>query len=219
MISLNLGATKSQKFILISLLFVIITAIFGTRFAGLFYMPVSQWDINQFTNVLQSGELIYHSGLIIGYILISIVILIMRFEYIVMSDLYFVYVPLGHAIGRIACLLVGCCWGRAVFWFDHTFQNPVPLYEIIINGAIFSTALILFNRIYQQQPNRYKGTVTAFYLITYGIARFVIEFFRSEPVVMWGLTQAHFVCLILATIGFVLVGVIYTRRFKYHAGN
>lgn len=106
------------------------------------------------------------------------------------SDFIIVGLPLGHAIGRIGCFLVGCCNGKP--WdgpWAVTFTNPkslvppellgVPLhptqlYEVLFNAALFFVLLRFYNK-----PHK-NGSILALYFAFYGAGRFFMEFFRGD---------------------------------------
>jgi len=113
-------------------------------------------------------------------------------------------VALGQAIGRIGCLMSGCCYGKpaAVPWaikiphLDH-FRHPTQVYESLATFAIF-LVLIRFRR-----RKTGAGQVAWLYLMLYALTRFVIEFFRGDnPQILLGLTISQ----VLAAL--VLIGVL-----------
>lgn len=100
---------------------------------------------------------------------------------------------LGQAIGRIGCLLAGCCWGRAcdlpwaVTYNDpaaaanlgtplHVALHPFPVYAALFNFSLF----VALSWLYRRGPA--PGRVFASYLIGYGIGRFLLEFTRGDEV-------------------------------------
>jgi len=98
-------------------------------------------------------------------------------------------IPLIHGFGRIGCHVVGCCHGVATSskFFSVTYANskyapcgvglvPVQITEAVIEFILFFVTLILSTK------EKYKGFVLPFYLITYAIARFILEFFRGDSV-------------------------------------
>ena len=74
--------------------------------------------------------------------------------------------PVAHAIGRIGCLMAGCCYGINGL--------PVQLFESIGNMIIFVILLII-----EKCGNREKVPLS--YLSMYAVMRFVLEFFRADP--------------------------------------
>ena len=99
---------------------------------------------------------------------------------------------LGHVIGRIGCLTLGCCFGRPsssplTVCYDNPLAkaartaglrgipiHPVPLYE-----ALFLLGLFLLLNAIALAGSR-EGVPAAVYLITYGSGRFLLEFLRYD---------------------------------------
>jgi phosphatidylglycerol:prolipoprotein diacylglycerol transferase len=89
---------------------------------------------------------------------------------------------LGHAFGRVGCLMGGCCYGRTV---DPSFplavelhgasRHPVQLYEAAGLLAICALLLALSRRL-QPRP----GALVALYLGSYAILRLGTETLRAD---------------------------------------
>ena len=115
---------------------------------------------------------------------------------------------IGYGIGRIGCFLSGDgCYGipTNLPWgmsfpkgIEPTFErvHPTPLYEL---GGGLLIGLWLWIR--GGKP-RCKGAILGEYLVLTGIARFLVEFLRRNPKVLWGLSNAQ-----LASAGAVLAGI------------
>jgi phosphatidylglycerol:prolipoprotein diacylglycerol transferase len=115
---------------------------------------------------------------------------------------------IGYGIGRIGCLLSGdgCYgvptnlpWGMAFpKGIEPTFVkvHPTPLYEF---GAGLLIGAWLWIRGGKPHPT---GRILGEYLLLTGIARFLVEFIRRNPKVIWGLSNAQ-----LASAGSVLAGI------------
>jgi phosphatidylglycerol:prolipoprotein diacylglycerol transferase len=95
---------------------------------------------------------------------------------------------LAMAIGRIGCLLNGCCYGRptglpwGIDFGDHIARHPTQLYE-----ALFDMALLFLLLRLERHITR-PGLLFGLLLISYFVGRFFIEFIRVEPVIWVGLT-------------------------------
>src|SRR5262249_53393599 len=51
---------------------------------------------------------------------------IRRIEWTLLVDVLALSVPVGHAVGRLACLSYGCCHGRETrVWFAIVYDNPL----------------------------------------------------------------------------------------------
>jgi phosphatidylglycerol:prolipoprotein diacylglycerol transferase len=118
---------------------------------------------------------------------------------------------IGQGIGRIGCFLSGDgCYGIATkLPWGMSFPNgieptpfgmrvhPTPLYEM---AAYLLIGGWLWWRLGKQSST---GSIVGQYLLLCGIARFLVEFIRRNPKVLWGLTNAQ-----LASAGCVVAGII-----------
>ena len=127
---------------------------------------------------------------------------------------------IGYGIGRIGCFLSGDgCYGieiQPLHIFGMTFHPwgmafpnglqpilvpvyPTPLYE-------FTAGLLIGWWLWRRGGKPHAtGAILGQYLILTGIARFLVEFIRRNPHVLWGLSNAQ-----LASAGAVIVGIALT---------
>ena len=116
---------------------------------------------------------------------------------------------IGYGLGRIGCFLSGdgCYgiptklpWGMA---FPHGIEpvfvpvHPTPLYELAGGLAIGAWLWVRGGK------HRPTGAILGEYLILSGLARFLVEFLRRNPKVMWDLSNAQ-----LASAGCVVAGAV-----------
>ncbi len=131
------------------------------------------------------------------------------------ADVFAPAIALGHGIGRLGCFSAGCCWGtQCDLPWAVTFRNPaahdltgVPLnqplhptqlYEAIAEFAIFAILYRQFGK-----PHG-RGAIISLYLMLYGTARFVVEFYRfHEQGNLWGgpLDTSQWISLALFALG------------------
>jgi phosphatidylglycerol:prolipoprotein diacylglycerol transferase len=116
---------------------------------------------------------------------------------------------IGYGIGRIGCFLSGDgCYGIATnLPWGMSFPNgieptapgvrvhPTPLYEL---GAGLLIGWFLW---WRGGKERGTGAIVGEYLVLTGIARFLVEFIRRNPKILWGLSNAQ-----LASAGSVVIG-------------
>jgi len=132
-------------------------------------------------------------------------------------DICCVPLALGYAIGRIGCQLsgdgdYGIPWGGPwAMSYPHgtvpTTQtvHPTPIYETIAVGLI---AWWLWRNRDQFRP----GILFAWYLVLYGLERFLIEFIRRNSEVVAGLTAPQLESLVLIVAGVVWILVVRRRH-------
>ena len=97
-------------------------------------------------------------------------------------------IPLGQTIGQLACLLNGDSYGRptdvawAITYTDsrsmaplNTPLHPIEIYEML---GYFLVFLLVWKT---RKFYRADGLSFLTYVAGYGVARFVVEFFRGEP--------------------------------------
>jgi phosphatidylglycerol---prolipoprotein diacylglyceryl transferase len=125
-------------------------------------------------------------------------------------------IALGQTVGQLACLLNGDSYGRptdlpwAITYTDPRSMAPlnIPLHpiEIYEMAAYFLIFLLVWNI---RKHKRLDGFTFFTYLAGYGVARFVVDFFRGDPAMFaWGIQAAQLfgVAVILASLlGFVLL--------------
>ena len=120
----------------------------------------------------------------------------------------------GIAIGRIGCLLRGCCFGKpthtnfGVNFGDGTLRHPTQAYEII-----FVLLLMLYSL--RKSSTAHPGELWQNFMIAYFSFRFFIEFIREEPVVAWHLTAFQIASLCIAAYHIINFKIIP----KFYAGS
>lgn len=142
-------------------------------------------------NLLQSGG-VWYGGVIAAVIAGTICAIIYKLPVLRTADAYAPGIALGHSVGRLGCLAASCCYGKptnvswGVVFTDpraHQLANtplnvrlhPTQLYEWAAEFAIFLLLSWMFPR------KRFDGQIAGTYLFVFGIARFIIEYWRGDP--------------------------------------
>jgi phosphatidylglycerol:prolipoprotein diacylglycerol transferase len=131
----------------------------------------------------------------------------------VTGDWFALIAPAGIALGRVGCLLHGCCLGEvcehASWWtlndVTGTPRWPAVPIEIAFNLAALGGVWWLRRR------SLLTGQHFHLYLIAYGSFRFVHEFFRDTPRVLGPITGYQ-----MAALALVILGV---WRFRQRAAS
>jgi phosphatidylglycerol---prolipoprotein diacylglyceryl transferase len=125
---------------------------------------------------------------------------------------------IGYGLGRIGCFLSGdgCYgietnlpWGMSFpHGVDPTFArvHPTPLYEMVAGLLI---GWWLWRRGAKARPT---GEILGEYLVLAGIARFLVEFIRRNPKILWGLSNAQIAAACSAIVGAGLIWWVSMHR-------
>lgn len=106
------------------------------------------------------------------------------------------YIPLVLAMIRVGCYFTGCCGGKLVTILGHSFTPPVQLIEMAADLLIFIYLLIREGR-----GSAIKGSQYPVFMISYGILRFILEFFRANVTYYGPLTQAQYFSILSVIAG------------------
>lgn len=132
------------------------------------------------------GGMSFHGGLIGVIVAMALFAWSRHRPFLQVADLVAPCVPLGLASGRIGNFINGELWGRfadpSLPWamvFPQSGSNvprhPSQLYEFLGEGVLLFALTWIYGR-----SERGRGQVSGVFLMGYGAARFVVEFFR-EP--------------------------------------
>jgi len=135
------------------------------------------------------GELVFYGGLIGGAIAGFLFCRGFKIPMIPVFDGLAVVVPVGHAFGRLGCLMGGCCYGMevspnhpfAIVYPPYSLAAPpgIPLLAIPIIEAV-SLIIIAALVFLVYMKTRAKGFCLGVYLSLYAINRFVLEYYRGD---------------------------------------
>jgi phosphatidylglycerol:prolipoprotein diacylglycerol transferase len=173
-------------------IWVIIAALVGAK-ALLFVVDfehfTSSWA--EFTTLLRSGG-VFYGGLIAAVLVCIYQLRKHRLPLWQSGDLFAPGIALGYMVGRLGCLMAGCCYGRptdvawAVTFTDpaanfnvgtplNTPLHPTQVYEALA-GLLMFVALLVLERRWRHYPGRTFWT----FVLMYSFLRFFIEFYRGD---------------------------------------
>ncbi|HWY75811.1 MAG TPA: prolipoprotein diacylglyceryl transferase family protein [Verrucomicrobiae bacterium] len=118
------------------------------------------------------------------------------------GDWFACIAPIGIIVGRIGCLLHGCCQGIACqpAWFTLNDPNGVARWPAVPVEIIFNVAaaIVFFT---MRWRNKLPGQHFHLYLIAYGIFRFFHEFVRQEPRILGPFSGYQMAALAVFVLG------------------
>jgi len=134
------------------------------------------------------------------------------------GDWFAVIAPLGIMLGRVGCILQGCCLGQACTpsWFTMNDAGgvarwPAALVELIFNALMLGVVLLLRWR------KVLPGQHFHIYLMAYGIFRFLHEFVRDTPKILGPVSGYQIAALAVAIWG--AVGFFLRQRESRHQAD
>ena len=192
---------------------VILSSIVGSRlFYILFYdLKHTLENPSELLKFRQTG-LVFYGGLVVAVLASLLYSRMKRVSIPLILDIGAPSIALGQAIGRIGCLMSGCCFGAPTnvpwavhFPFLEHGRHPTQIYESLATFAIF-LMLIRFRK-----RKTADGQVAWLYLVLYAVARFIIEFFRGDnPPLLFGFTLSQLIGIV-ALIAAVPLGFLVWR--------
>lgn len=134
------------------------------------------------------------------------------------GDLIAPGIALGHIVGRLGCLLAGCCYGRPtdVPW-AITFTDPVaaanvgtpldvPLHPTQLYDAGAEALILIVLLVTERKGRGFPGRTLWLYMLLYAVSRFVIEIYRGdERGTFAGLSTSQFVSAVLVPASLVML--------------
>ncbi len=168
---------------------------------------------------LWQGGMSFHGGLIGTTLAIGYVSWRARLNFIRVCDYIAPCAPAGLFLGRCANFVNGELWGRAT---DSTLpwmmvfpgggpvaRHPSQLYEAGLEGLILGTVLITL--FWTTQARWRPGLLMGTFAMGYGLARFVVEFFREPDAQLesfahaTGLSMGQWLTVPMIAIGLALI--------------
>lgn len=191
---------------------VTVGGILGAKLWHVFETPVLLYD-HPAELLFDRAGFAWYGGLLVGILALLWQGRVYRIGGLRMLDLAAPSASVGYGVGRLGCLVSGDGdYGKPTHLpWGMSFPNglvptppgvkvqPTPIYELI--AALF-IAWYLWRR---GAPGKRRplGQITGEYLIITGIARFLVEFIRINPRILWGMTNAQ-----LASLGAVAAGIV-----------
>lgn len=133
------------------------------------------------------------------------------------GDWFAVIAPISIILGRIGCVLHGCCLGRRcdASWFSVNDAGgvarwPAAQVELLFNAIALTAVLLLRSR------KLLPGQHFHLYLIAYGLFRFAHEFLRATPLILGPFSGYQIAALAVAGLG--LIGFLKRRRAQGGVG-
>jgi phosphatidylglycerol:prolipoprotein diacylglycerol transferase len=170
-----------------------------------------------------TGGMSFHGGMLGVVVALAVFCRMNRIALLGFADRIAVVTPIGLGLGRIANFINGELWGRpAPDWLpwrmifpragDTIPRHPSQIYEALMEGLLLFLVMWILSR--SARVRSRFGMLTGVFLMGYGIARSVGEFFR-EPDAFLGFLWAGATMGQLLSIPMILAGAglaFFSRR-------
>lgn len=207
-----------DKEFLINLVFYCVT--FGFIGARIYYVLFNfNYYFHNPIEILKiwNGGLAIHGGLIAGFITLVIYCKKYKQNILKITDIAVVGILLAQAIGRWGNFFNGEAHGPITtlatlkqqhlpnfiiegMHINGNYYYPTFLYESIWNFIGFILLILL------RKKERLKiGTLSGTYLVWYSIGRFVIEYYRTDSLMLGSIKVAMLVSMLLFIIGMIII--------------
>jgi prolipoprotein diacylglyceryl transferase len=183
------------------------------------------------------GGFAWFGGFVAGITTLLLIARKYRINLLTMLDVSSPAAAIGYAVGRIGCLTSGdgdygmpthLPWGMAFpngtepttgingiclrsGWPENCAVHPTPIYEFAVMMLVFWYVWRRGKRALQHPLA--PGVIVGEFLILSGLERFLVEFLRINPRIVFGMSNAQFTALLSIVAGIVLL-VIVRRRFR-----
>ena len=173
----------------------------------------SPWDY-----IFTGAGFTWYGGMLGGALAVTWLVRRRAIPWLKAADICSPALALAYGVGRIGCHVAGDGdWGivsevpwavaytNAIVGWAHPYTgvpyppgvrvHPTPIYEL-------AQSLIIFGILWALRKKAYApGTIFWLYLILAGLARFAVEFWRINPAIGLGMTEAQWFSLALLAFG------------------
>ncbi len=167
------------------------------------------------------GGFVFYGGFITAYLCSFLYVRKLKLTFWLWHDTLAPVVAFGYAMGRLACFLVGCCYGKVCHW-----PWAVPLKQVNIHTGMITSVLrhptqiyasasefliLIFLLLYEKKKPA-LGNVFLLWLLLHSTNRFIMEIFRDDP--RGGFYANISLSMIISIILFSVSAVILFKRKK-----
>lgn len=209
--------------------YLLLWGLIGARlYYALFYDPYYYFTKPWTLLFIWEGGLAIHGAILGGILGLYLYTKKYHRDFWNLADFLSPLLLLGQGIGRIGCFLNGCCFGKptdkpwgvifpkdsfAYYKYGFTPVHPTQLYEMVLDVLGF----IIFWTVRKKISS--PGVLFAWYLIYYGVVRFVVSLFRADSLYLWGtgVKIAYVVSFIMIVIG-IYLNLVLRKKSKIFKG-
>lgn len=168
-------------------------SIFGARVLHVISYWKEEFSQKPITEIfmVQRGGLVFYGGFIAGCLVTIFYARAKKIPLWKFADALAPSIALGHAFGRLGCLMTGCCFGKKcdLPWAityppgheTHPIGvlkgipvHPTQVYESLLNFGLYAFLAWMYRR------KKFDGQIFVIYLFCYAALRSFVEVFRAD---------------------------------------
>jgi phosphatidylglycerol---prolipoprotein diacylglyceryl transferase len=199
-------------------IFSMIGGFFGARLFHILWEEPSYYleDPWRVFDILQGG-FVWYGGLLGGLATLLISLTVLKKgggkagdHLLAWLDLFTPIAAVGYGLGRLACVLTGCCYGGVCHLHEYVFRFPTQGFAVAYEIGVASLLVRAEN--HRWPGGRKVGQLFFLWLVLHGIGRIIMELLRDDPrgPEIAGLSIASVMSLI-----FILLGLYQLRSVKW----
>jgi len=161
---------------------------------------------------------VFYGGLI--FALLAAIFLVRRYQLRIwtVADLFAPGIALGHVIGRLGCLLAGCCYGiptSRAWGITFTDQAAalnsgtplgVPLHPTQLYDAGAELLIMIVLLVTERRGKPFEGRTFWLYMLLYAISRYIVEIYRGdERGILMGMATSQFISILIVPLAIVML--------------
>lgn len=131
------------------------------------------------------GGFVWYGGAIAGGGAGVILARFRKLELPVWLDLFAPILAFGYAAGRIACWLVGCCYGSFCHLIEGmTFRYPTQAFAVFWETGVLALLLHIEKQRREARASGWlqkPGRLFSIWLVLHSCGRIIMEWFRADP--------------------------------------
>ncbi|MBE0448342.1 MAG: prolipoprotein diacylglyceryl transferase [Actinobacteria bacterium] len=176
---------------------------------------------------IKQGGLIFYGGLIGGALAVLGLTRMRKLQISKVADIVAPCLAIGSAIGRLGCFSNGCCYGKETTlpWgvsFTNEFSSARPLGVPLHPTQLYEFAynIVILGILWWARPRvKSDGFLFWMYITLYGLFRFIVEFFRTNPVFYLGMSASQIFSIFMLATGLTVIFGYYLKPSRLEAGR
>ena len=178
-------------------LIVMISGFLGGRLFHIFYEEFAYYKADPVLSLyFWNGGFVYLGGLLLAWPVTWIYCQIKKISFLAWADFYAPLLSLAHALGRVGCVLSGCCFGQyCELPWGIAGRHPTAIYLTLGEFVIFFVLIMLEKRqlnlkaklVEGDQKNvvaevqlQFPGQVFFKWIFLHSLLRYTVEFYRDD---------------------------------------